>query len=459
MRKRRSSRAILVAFSGVCALAQTSTPIEQRGRQPLYEVTVVSRTTKAINYGYLSAPTRIGFQGTAVAPAAHGTGKIAPERGSTNVELRFEDLPPAQRFGAQYLTYVVWAISPEGRAQNIGELILDGSDHGQLKASTPMQTFALIVTAEPYYAVARPSGVVVLENIVTRDTIGQVREVNATYELLPRQPYTYETSVHQTAAKGQEVSPEQYESILALYQALNAIQIAQSQGADDHARAQMARARELYNRARTFPVHLSKEIVSMAREATQIAEDSRAIAAKRSVEAAGERRTPAHNAPLPQPAVTERSTPQTRARIAPGSAAPGQTSAPALSVKARENRERLLAGLPHYFDVADTGRGITITVPEHAAFTPEAQTYYFATAAALKPYNGMRVSVEAHSDSPGSAAETNRTAAKVRESLIAAGIAAEAVSARGYGEARPAETREKSRRIEIILSGEAIGTP
>ncbi|HYP05255.1 MAG TPA: hypothetical protein VER03_03390 [Bryobacteraceae bacterium] len=250
--------------------------------QPMYEVTIVSRTTKALNYGYLSAPTRIGFLGTPVASAAKGEATIEPKRGSTMVRLRVENLPEPGRFGSQFLTYVAWAISPEGRAHNLGEIILDGSQKGKLSTSTPLQTFAMIITAEPYYSVSQPSDIVVMENVVTRDTIGKVQEVNATYELLPRKPYTFDTAAKPAASGAPPVSQERYEAILALYQALNAIQIAQSQGADKHASKQMARARELYNKAREYPAHLSKEVVSMAREATQIAEDGRAIAAKRS---------------------------------------------------------------------------------------------------------------------------------------------------------------------------------
>jgi hypothetical protein len=273
--------AVLLAGHGFCALAQNAATPEPGARQPLYQVTIVARTTKAINYGYLSSPTRIGFQGTPVAPSATGKGKIEPRRGATLLDLRFDNLPAPSRFGPQYLTYVVWSISPEGRAQNLGELILDGSDKGKLTASTPLQTFALIVTAEPYFSVTQPSDVVVAENVVTSDTVGKVQEVNARYELLPRQPYTLNATEQQAAPSGQLVSQAQYESLAALYQALNAIQIAQSQGGDRFAPDQMARARELYNKARAFPVHLSKEIVSMAREATQLAEDGRAIAAKR----------------------------------------------------------------------------------------------------------------------------------------------------------------------------------
>ena len=272
---------VLLAGPVFCAMAQEAGSARQSATQPLYQVTIVARTTKAINYGYLSAPTRIGFKGTPVASSANGNGRIEPKRGATLLELRFDDLPQPSTFGAQYLTYVVWAISPEGRVQNLGELMRDGDDEGKLNTSTPLQTFALIVTAEPYYAVSRPSDIVVLENVVTRDTIGKVQEVNARYELLPRQPYTFNVDAKPTVSTGEPVTANEYESIAALYQALNAIQIAQSEHADRFAPDQMARARDLYNRARTFPTHLSKEIVSMAREATQIAEDGRAIAAKR----------------------------------------------------------------------------------------------------------------------------------------------------------------------------------
>jgi hypothetical protein len=274
---RLSAAAVVLVFVESGAFAQTTTT-----PQPLYQVTIVSRTTKAINYGYLSAPTRIGFKGTPVVPEAAGDATVEPKRGSTLVKMRFEHLPSPGRFGAQYLTYVAWAISPEGRAYNLGEVMLDGSDKGKLSTSTPLQTFAVIVTAEPYYSVTQPSDIVVMENVVTRDTVGKVQEVNATYELLPRKPYTFEAGA-QPAGSGQKpVSQDQYEAIVSLYQALNAIQIAQSQGADRYASTQITKARELYNKARAFPVHLHKEIVSMAREATQIAEDSRAIAAKRS---------------------------------------------------------------------------------------------------------------------------------------------------------------------------------
>jgi len=262
------------------AFCQNAAPAEARTPQPLYQVTIVSRTTKALNYGYLTAPTRIDFKGTPVLADARGDATVEPKRGATLLKMRFEDVPPPTRFGAQYLTYVVWAISPDGRAQNLGELALDGSNKGKLRTSTPLQTFAMIVTAEPYFSVTQPSDIVVMENMIGPGTVGKVQEVNATYELLPRKPYTYDIGAQQKSG-GAPVSMDQYEATTALYQALNAIQIAQSHGADRYDPDRMVRARQVYNQARTYPAHLSKEIVSLAREATQIAEDSRAVAVKR----------------------------------------------------------------------------------------------------------------------------------------------------------------------------------
>jgi hypothetical protein len=190
------------------ALGQNPATPVQRGPQPLYQVTIVSRTTKALNYGYLSAPTRIDFKGTPVLAEAHGEAVVEPKRGSTLLKMRFEEVPPPTKFGAQFLTYVVWAISPDGRAQNLGELELDGSDKAKLSTSTPLQTFAMIVTAEPYYSVTQPSDVVVMENVVSRDTIGKVQEVNATYELLPRKPYTLDANSQPAPTK--MVSKEEY---------------------------------------------------------------------------------------------------------------------------------------------------------------------------------------------------------------------------------------------------------
>src|SRR5215471_18869719 len=159
---------------------------------PLYQVTVVERSVQAVNYQYRSGPTRIDFRGTVLLSNAKGDATVESQRGRTEIDARFENLMPPTRFGREYLTYVLWAISPDGAPHNLGEIVTNASDHGNLRVTTGLQTFGLIVTAEPYSTVRQPSDVVVLENQVRPDTIGRTQPIRAKYELMPRGHYTYE---------------------------------------------------------------------------------------------------------------------------------------------------------------------------------------------------------------------------------------------------------------------------
>ena len=217
--------ALLVTLAAVLSLlGQTSPPPE---RAPVYRITVVSQTTKAVNYGHLSGPTPIGFHGTVLMPDARGEAQVESRAGAVDIDARFDHVEAPTRFGPQYLTYVVWAISPEGKASNLGELVLNAADKGKVHVTSNLQSFALIVTAEPYFSVSQPGGVVVMENRILPETIGQTEEVVAHYDLLPVKPYTYNLgSANPTAGNAHRVSQDQYEAVLALYQALNALQIA-----------------------------------------------------------------------------------------------------------------------------------------------------------------------------------------------------------------------------------------
>ena len=157
------------------------------GAMPIYRVTVVQRTTKAVNYNHRSGSTKIGFRGTALLPEARGEAKVESKQGVIKIDARMEKLEPATKFGPEYLTYVMWAITPEGRATNVGEVLLNG-DKTKLDATTELQSFGLIVTAEPYFAVTQPSDVVVMENFVRPDTTGTIEQVDAKYELLQTGP-------------------------------------------------------------------------------------------------------------------------------------------------------------------------------------------------------------------------------------------------------------------------------
>src|SRR6202044_2313153 len=170
---------------------QAPNPTQQsveNGAAPIYRITVVARTTKAINYNHRSGSTRIGFQGTALMPAATGEAKVESKQGVIKIDAEMQQLGPATAFGPEYLTYVMWAITPEGRATNIGEVLLhDGKS--KLDATTELQSFGLIITAEPYFAVTQPSDAVVMENFVRKDTTGTIEQVDAKFELLQRGQY------------------------------------------------------------------------------------------------------------------------------------------------------------------------------------------------------------------------------------------------------------------------------
>jgi len=265
--------------------SQKATPEASANRvaEPLYRVTVVSRTTRAINYGHLTDPTKVGLKGTVLMPEAQGEARVESKRGAVEIEAKVQHLGSPTRFGPQYLTYVLWAISPEGRPENLGELVTDPSDKAKIKVSTEMQAFALIVSAEPYFSVMQPSDVVVMENVVQPGTVGRVQEMDAKYELLPRGHFTYDTGAPSASPAGARISMSQYEALVATYQAQNAIQIAKSAGADKYAASTLLKAEQLYRQAVDLQAKKpsNRQIVTIAREAAQTAEDARAISTKR----------------------------------------------------------------------------------------------------------------------------------------------------------------------------------
>src|SRR6476660_2038996 len=188
------------AFLTVCGALSAQTPAQERkenanrtnaGLTPIYRVTVTERTAKAISYQHRSGATKIDFKGTSLMPNAHGEAKVESKKGYIEIEVEFRDMTEATQFGAEYLTYVLWAITPEGRTSNLGEILRGDGTSGKLDVTTELQVFGLVVTAEPYFAVSRPSDVVVMENIVRPDTVGKIELIDAKYELLERGQYEH----------------------------------------------------------------------------------------------------------------------------------------------------------------------------------------------------------------------------------------------------------------------------
>jgi outer membrane protein OmpA-like peptidoglycan-associated protein len=262
-------------FLTVCGLAPTQFALAQ---VPIYRITVVARTTKAINYHHRSGSTKIGFRGTALMPEARGEAKVESKQGVIKIDADMEKLGPATQFGPEYLTYVMWAITPEGRATNVGEVLLNHSGKTKLDATTELQSFGLIVTAEPYFAVTQPSDLVVMENFVRHDTTGTIEEVDAKFELLQRGQY-----VLNVAPREIQPRPLDPRVPLELYEARNAVQIARWTGAEQYAGDTLQKALEGLDNAEGYLIGRAgkKPIGTVAREAVQMAEDARIITVKK----------------------------------------------------------------------------------------------------------------------------------------------------------------------------------
>jgi outer membrane protein OmpA-like peptidoglycan-associated protein len=498
-------KAILVTGVGAAmllgvALAQ---PPVVTDPQPIYRVTVVARSLEAVNYEHRGGPTPIDFQGTVLLPRAKGTAIVDSHRGSVEIDAKFEHLDPPTRFGREYLTYVLWAISPEGRPKNLGEVLVDSSDHAHLKVTTDLQAFGLIVTAEPYYSVTIPSDVVVAENLVRPDTIGAREQVTAKYELMPRGQYTLNiqpAQLHSFAGEGPKLSYDRYEAVLELYQAENAVQIARSLGADQYAPDSMSKAVALLSQAQDMDARRqdTHAIVSAARESAQMAEDARAIAVKRKEEDHHareiqrlEQQGELHREAQQQAAQAEADAAQARAdaeaeharaeaAVAQAQAVQQAALAPppppppvqqqivvtqAPDAAQRQMRAQLLAQLNGTFTTQDTPRGLVVTVNDagwgsHDGLRPETGQRLAGVAAILASHPDLSVRVEGYAETE---AHSEEHAQAVRAALIAQGARPNAVVAIGYGDSRPiassatAAGREQNRRVEVVIYGNSIG--
>ncbi len=252
-------------------------PAADRDQVPVFRVTVVGRTTPAINYRHRGGATKVDFRGTPLLPKARGEAKVESKQGYIEIEVEFDDLAPATKFGPEYLTYVMWAITPEGRATNLGEVLLNDTE-SKLNVTTELQAFGLVVTAEPYFAVSQPSDVVVMENVIRPDTAGKVEQVQAKYELLTRGTYLMNTDPSRIAVRRLD-----RKTPLELYEARNAVQLSEFAGADRYAPESFQKASHLLRQAEEARERKSgrRAITMAAREAAQTAEDARLIAIQR----------------------------------------------------------------------------------------------------------------------------------------------------------------------------------
>jgi outer membrane protein OmpA-like peptidoglycan-associated protein len=529
------SAVLLAVFAsfGVSTLAQAQTAVSSENNQtPTYRVNVVSRTTRAVSYKHRSGATKINFQGTDLMPSAAGEAKVESKRGALEIEVEFSGLDRPTSFGNEYLTYVLWAISPEGRPVNIGEVLLGDNHRSKLDVTTDLQAFALIVTAEPYYAVRRPSNVVVLENAIRSDTVGATEAVDAKYDLIDRGGYI---------PTGYNFDPVVLSARLPLefYEARNAVRIAKSAGAETFASSSYENAVRQMKRADDLATmrHIDrKALIAESREVVQTADDAREIAvkrfdadrlsadrdaaaaqvadanaqsdkdnrARRDAEAASadadRRRANADQAAATaqqqqQDALAESQRNRaaaTEANQAAADAQQGQRNAEAESDRNRvaaassdqqlqravQDREELRARLLQQFNAIlatrDTARGLVVNLSDvlfdTAKFTlrPEAREKLAKISGIVLAYPDLRLAIEGNTDSVGSDAMnqelSERRAGAVLDYLAKQNIPVASMTSEGFGKTRPVasndttEGRQQNRRVEMIVSGDVIGT-
>ena len=460
----------------------------------VYHVKVVQRELDAVNYLNRRGSTHVNFIGTELMPAAKGDGKVDSQTGKTEISVKFSGLTPANGFGKEYLTYVLWAISADGRPQNLGELELSGGK-ASLDVTSSFQSFGMIVTAEPYFAVSQPSDVVVLKNVFTDKTQGVLEEVNVHYQLLPRGLYANTEGAH---SNPMPVTDREHVP-LALFEAYNAQRIAQQVGADKYAADIMQEVATDLRNAQAIQDSKHRDVkmeFTDAREAVQRAEDAR-ITTLRKQEEERERQTQeakrqaqmqsqqaqlqaqeaqaAADRAAAQKAQADaaRARAEAEAADARAKAAEAQRQAEQSQQSANEAREKLRTQLNNVLETTETARGLIVHMGDVLFDTnkytlkPNAQVSLAKVATILTLYPNLRVQIEGYTDSTGAPAynqtlSENRADA-VRDFLVQNGVPQGNVSAQGFGATNfvadnaTAAGRQQNRRVNLVVSGASIG--
>jgi outer membrane protein OmpA-like peptidoglycan-associated protein len=517
--------AILVSAAAL-ASAQTQTSVPATA-------TTVSRTTKAIHYRLQGGQTKVDFQGTDLLQRATGEAKVEGKKTNFQIEVKFQGLEDATKFGLEYLTYVLWAVSPQGRPVNLGEVTLD---HGnaRVKAFTDLQSFGMIVTAEPYFAVSQPGNMVVMESAPTLAT--GTENIEARYELVTRGTYSSTNTHIQDAIFGIDSKTP-----LELFEARNALRIAHIASADKYAAAITAKAsQQLMHAEEAYRQKQNRAAVeAAAKEATQTAEEARVMSVKQKAEeeaqadarareakaradaeAEGRRRAEAEQAraqaeeartqaeqakaeaermkqeaqaAAQQAAVAaqEAARQKEEAEKAKAEAVAQQQVLAAETDKARaaaaqsetlrqqaekekqELRARLLQQLNSILSTRDSARGLIANMSDvlfrsgSFELLPGARERLAKVSGIVLAYPSLHLQVEGHTDSVGTDEYNQQLsehrAQSVRDYLVQQGINQYSIESRGFGKTEPIasndspEGRQQNRRVELVLSGEAIG--
>jgi outer membrane protein OmpA-like peptidoglycan-associated protein len=433
-----------------------------------------------------------------------GHAKVDGKAGRLAISVELTHLPPASSLGGQYLTYVLWAITPEGRSVNLGEVLPSEGGKDKIDVTTDLQAFGLIVTAEPYYSVVRPSNKVVAENILRQETKGFEEPIDAKFDVLEGNQYTIDVPADQLPSSQASANVP-----LDLLEARNAVAIAKAAGAQQHAPDSLTKAEDMLQRAEDYLQRKQGRtpIGTAARGATQMAEDARVLtlrrieqerldAERRAREAAqakaeADAEAARQSAQQAQAQSDEDTRRRTQAEAAQAEAQQQQAAALAAQQQAEqqaaasdqarqqaeqqkeEMRAKLLAQLNQVLQTKDTARGLIVSMPDvlfdfnKYTLKPEARERLARISGIVVAYPDLHLNIEGYTDSIGSD-EYNQTlsekrAATVRDYLVTSGVSTNNVVAHGFGKADPvadnstAAGRKLNRRVDMVVSGDVIG--
>jgi outer membrane protein OmpA-like peptidoglycan-associated protein len=467
--------------------------LSAQGKPQVPDSDVVRKSIKAVGYEVGGGSTQVVFVGTPAAPNASGQAKVDAKKGATSIEVKVQGLPQPSSLGAEFLTYVLWTVTPDGTTTSLGEIRVDKNGDGKLNTSAQSQTFALGVTAEPYFAVALPSEVVVLVNDTKKNTKGKIYPENS-YKLMKRSQYAKLGNPLALTLDLKNVP-------LDMYEARNAVEIAKSQAAEKYAPEIFSKATSSLQMAENSLT--SKEdkgkIVTNARQTIQFAEDARALSSERQeaerIQKEKDAAAAAAQAKAEEQAAIEakRQAELTAAKEAQMKAEAAQAQAEAQAKQAaeqakaqaaREDAERaraataalraqLLQQLNSVLQTTDSPRGLIVNMGDvlfdfgKYNLKPDTKITLAKLAGIIQSHPGLHLAIEGHTDNIGGDEANLKLSQQrgdtVREFLVQQGLLADTVTAVGLGKAEPVadnstnEGRQKNRRVEIIVSGEVIG--
>ena len=520
--------------------AQSNDDDQQNVKVPVYRVTVVERTTQAVDYRDRGGTTQVDFKGTSLMPAVDGNARVTGHTGRLAIDANLHHLAPPRSFGPEYLTYVLWAITPEGRPLNLGEIRPNDDGNSRLQVTSGLQEFGMIVTAEPYFAVTRPSDLVVAENIVRQDTAGGIHPISAKFDLLQKGQYTVNISPDQLPA-----TTADKKTPLELLEAQNAIAIAQAAGADQYAVDTLGKAKAYLAQGQNYLKQKQNitPIGAVARAATQAAEDARLLTLqkkqeeqtaaerqraqdriqqaqsqaesesaradaarldaqhqKEQRELAEQERQAAEQARLEaeqaaQQAAQDRAAAQQQlqqseqarqAALAQQQSLAQQAEQARLQAQqsdqaraqavqqAEEQRQRLLKQLNQVLQTRDSARGLIVSMSDvlfdfnQATLKPGAKLRLAKVSGIILAYPDLKLEIDGFTDNKGTPQYnmtlSDKRAKAVRDFLVSQGVGIDAVTTKGFGQSNPVATnataagRQQNRRVELVVSGNAIGS-